>query len=62
LGSREQVASFTTPNGTGYSRGLLDTTDAKIIEGLKVGSSVDVTRTEAVTVQVQPPTDPYGTA
>jgi len=52
-----RVVSFTTPNGTAYSRGLLDTTDAKIIEGLKVGSSVDVTRTEAVTVQVQPPTD-----
>jgi hypothetical protein len=52
-----RVVSFTTPNGTAYSRGLMDTTDAKIIEGLKVGSSVDVTRTEAVTVQVQPPTD-----
>ena len=49
-----RVVSFTTPNGTAYSRGLMDTTDAKIIEDLKVGSSVDVTRTEAVTVQVQP--------
>ena len=45
-----RVVSFTTPNGTAYSRGLMDTTDAKIIEDLKVGSSVDVTRTEAVTV------------
>ncbi len=49
-----RVVSFTTPNGTAYSRGLMDTTDAKIIEDLKVGSSVDVTRTEAVTVAVQP--------
>ena len=53
-----RVVSFTTPNGTAYSRGLMDTTDAKILEDLKVGSSVDVTRTEAVTVAVQPAATP----
>ena len=49
-----KVVSFTRPNGTAYSRRLLDTTDPKIAEGLKVGDRVDVTRTEAVTVAVQP--------
>ena len=50
----DKVVSFTGPNGMAYSRGLLDTTDPKIIEGLKVGDRVDVTRTEALTVSVQP--------
>jgi hypothetical protein len=45
-----KVVSFTGPTGTAYSRALLDTTDPKIVEGLKVGDRVDVTRTEAVTV------------
>ena len=45
---------LTGPNGTAYTRGLLDTTDPKIVEGLKAGDRVDVTRTEAVTVNVQP--------
>jgi hypothetical protein len=45
-----KIVSFTLPNGTAYSRALLDTTDPKIIEGLKVGDRVDVTRIEAVTV------------
>ena len=49
-----KVVSFTRPNGAAYSRRLLDTTDPKIAEGLKVGDRVDVTRTEAVTVAVQP--------
>ncbi len=48
-----KVVSFTRPNGIAYSRRLLDTTDPKIAEGLKVGDRVDVTRTEAVTVTVQ---------
>ena len=48
-----KVVTFTGPNGTAYSRRLLDTTDPKIVEGLKVGDRVDVTRTEAVTVSVQ---------
>ena len=50
-----KVVSFTGPNGTAYTRGLLDTTDPKIVDGLKVGDRVDVTRTEAVTVAVQSP-------
>jgi hypothetical protein len=56
-----RVVSFTTPNGTAYTRGLLDTTDAKIIEGLRVGDRVDVTRTEAVTIQVNPAATPTDT-
>ena len=48
-----KVVSFTGPNGKAYTRGLLDTTDPKIAEGLKAGDRVDVTRTEAVTVAVQ---------
>jgi len=50
----DKVVTFTGPNGLAYSRRLLDTTDPKIIEGLKVGDRVDVTRTEAVTVSLQP--------
>ncbi len=49
-----RVVSFTGPTGIAYTRGLLDTTDPKIVESLKVGDRVDVTRTEAVTVAVQP--------
>ena len=45
-----KVVSFTGPNGAAYSRGLLDTTDPKIVEGLKVGDRLDVTRTEALTL------------
>jgi len=52
-----KVVTFTGPNGTAYSRRLLDTTDPKIVEGLKSGDRVDVTRTEAVTVAVQPAGD-----
>jgi hypothetical protein len=48
----DKVVTFTGPNGTAYSRRLLDTTDPAIIEGLKVGDRVDVTTTEAVTVSV----------
>ena len=49
-----KVVSFTGPNGTSYTRRLLDSTDPKIAEGLKKGDRVDITRTEAVTVTVQP--------
>ena len=51
----DKVVTFTGPNGTSYSRRLLDTTDPGIVEGLKAGDRVDVTRTEAVSVSVQPP-------
>jgi hypothetical protein len=49
----DKVVTFIGPNGTTYSRRLLDTTDPAIVEGLKVGDRIDVTRTEAVTVSVQ---------
>ena len=39
-----KTVSFTLPNGTAYSRTLQDTTDPKILAGLKVGDRVDVTR------------------
>ena len=51
-----KVVSFTGPNGTAYTRRLLDSTDPTIVSGLKSGDRVDVTRTEAVTVSVQPAT------
>jgi hypothetical protein len=40
-------------HGLVYSRRLLDTTEPAILQGLKVGDRVDVTRTEALTVTVQ---------
>ncbi len=52
-----KVVTFTGPDGTAYSRRLLDSTDPKIVEGLKEGDRVDVTRTEAVTVSVQSTTN-----
>ena len=48
-----RVVTFTGPTGTVYSRRLLDTTDASIMAGLKVGDRVDVTRTEAVRLAVE---------
>ena len=46
------VVTFTVPSGTSYSRHLVETTDAKLMTGLKVGDRVDVTRTEAVRIEV----------
>jgi len=48
-----RVVSFTGPTGINYSRGLLDSTDASIMSGLKAGDRVDVTRTEAVQFAVE---------
>jgi hypothetical protein len=54
-----RVVTFTgPPNGTAYSRKLLDSTDASIIQSLKVGDRVDATRTEAVTLSTQAPAAP----
>ena len=50
----DRVVSFIGPNGTSYSRRLLDATDPQIVEGLKAGDRVDVTRTEAMSVSVPP--------
>ena len=49
-----RVISFKGPNGASYTRGLLDSTDASIIAGLKVGDRVDVTWTVATRFSVQP--------
>ena len=48
-----RVVTFTGPAGAIYTRRLLDTTDANIMAGLKVGDRVDVTRTEAVSLAVE---------
>ena len=49
-----RVVSFKGPNGASYSRGLLDSTDPKIIAGLKIGDRVDITWTVATRFSVQP--------
>lgn len=49
----QRVVTFTGPTGIEYSRRLLDTTDARVMAGLKVGDRVDVTRTEAVRLAVE---------
>jgi len=49
----DKVVTFVGPNGISYSRRLLDATDPAIVSGLKAGDRVDVTRTEAVTLQSQ---------
>src|SRR4029453_6484871 len=57
----DKVVTFIGPNGTTYSRRLLDTTDPPIVVGLRGGDRVEVTGTEAVTVSGQaapPPTIP----
>ena len=48
-----RVVSFTVPSGATYSRHLVETTDANLMKGLKVGDRVDVTRTEAVRLTVE---------
>ncbi len=48
-----RVVTFTVPSGTAYSRHLVETTDANLMTGLKVGDRVDVTRTEAVRLAVE---------
>ena len=48
-----RVVTFTVPSGATYSRRLVETTDANLMKGLKVGDRVDVTRTEAVRLGVE---------
>ena len=48
-----RVVTFTVPSGATYSRHLVETTDANLMKGLKVGDRVDVTRTEAVRLTVE---------
>ena len=45
--------TFTVPSGATYGRRLVETTDANLMKGLKVGDRVDVTRTEAVRIEVE---------
>ena len=48
-----RVVTFTVPSGAAYARRLVETTDANLMKGLKVGDRVDVTRTEAVRLAVE---------
>ena len=48
-----RVVTFTGPAGVTYTRRVLDSLDANLIAGLKVGDRVDVTRTEAVNLAVE---------
>ena len=48
-----RVVTFTVPSGATYGRRLVETTDANLMKGLKVGDRVDVTRTEAVRLGVE---------
>ena len=48
-----RVVTFTVPSGATYGRRLVETTDANLMNGLKVGDRVDVTRTEAVRIGVE---------
>jgi hypothetical protein len=45
--------TFTVPSGATYGRRLVETTDANLMKGLKVGDRVDVTRTEAVRIGIE---------
>jgi hypothetical protein len=48
-----RTVTFTGPKGNSYTRRLLESTDASIMTGLKVGDRADVTWTEAVRISVQ---------
>ena len=48
-----RMVTFTGPKGTVYTRRLLETADASVMAGIKVGDRVDVTRTEAINVGVE---------
>jgi hypothetical protein len=48
-----RMVGFTTSSGQSYTRRVSETIDASILSGLKVGDRVDVTRTEAVRLNVE---------
>jgi hypothetical protein len=48
-----RILSFRTPSGQSYTRRVSETLDASLLAGIKVGDRVDVTRTDAVSVQVE---------
>ena len=47
-----RLITFTGPKGNSYSRHVLETQDPKVVSALKVGDKVDITWTEAVSLQV----------
>lgn len=47
-----RLITFTGPKGNSYTRYVADTQDPKVVSALKVGDRVDVTWTEAVSLQV----------
>jgi hypothetical protein len=51
-----RTVSSTGPKGLSYTRRVADTLDPAVLSGLKVGDRVDVTRTEAVRMSMQPAT------
>jgi hypothetical protein len=48
-----RTVTFTGPKGESYTRRLLETTDPKVMAGLKPGDRADVTWTEAARISVQ---------
>lgn len=48
-----KTVSFRTASGQSYTRHVNETLDASLLAGLKVGDRVDVTRTEALSLQVE---------
>jgi hypothetical protein len=47
------LLTFTGPTGTSYQRHLVETAEAAIAAGIKVGDRADVTRTEATSISLQ---------
>jgi len=48
-----RMLTFRTPGGQSYTRRVNETLDASLLAGLKVGDRVDVTRTDALSLQVE---------
>jgi hypothetical protein len=48
-----RMVTFRTPSGQSYTRRVSETLDPGLISGLKVGDRVDVTRTEALRLNVE---------
>jgi hypothetical protein len=51
--SATRMVTFRTPSGQSYTRRVSETLDPGLISGLKVGDRVDVTRTEALRLNVE---------
>jgi hypothetical protein len=48
-----RMVTFRTPSGQSYTRRVSETLDLGLVSGLKVGDRVDVTRTEAIRLNVE---------